>query len=195
MQVILDGSPIEGAGTTLASALEAVRARAGDRLIVEAFADGASIGSEDLDRPPTRDPYADRVEFKSADRALLLKEAGRDAAEALDRLRERQSAASDLLQQGKVHEAVAQVAEIVGQWAAVRKAILLTLRASPANRYHDSDREELNSVLTGLASNLKEIKRAISTQDWSGLGDVLAWDLQEPTDRCRLWLLRAARDT
>jgi hypothetical protein len=192
MDVILDGSRIDAAGTTLASALDAARKRAGERLIVRATADGVAIAPSDLDHPPATDPYASRLEFTSAERDLLLKEAGRDAAEALDALRERQSAASELLQQGKVHEAVGQVAEIVTQWSVVRQAILLTLRASPEDRYHDADRAELNSVLTGLASSLKEIKRAISHQDWSGLGDVLAWDLQEPTDRCRLWLLRAS---
>lgn len=192
MDVFLDGTVVDGAGETLASALEAARSRAGKRLIIEAKADGSPISHADLDRPPTNAPFASKVEFMSADRALLLKEAGRGAAAALDSLRERQSSASELLQRGNVNDAIGQVAEIVGQWAVVREAIMLTLRAAPPGRYHDADREDLNSVLTGLAANLKEIKRSISAQDWSGLGDVLAWDLQEPTDRCRLWLLRAA---
>lgn len=191
MRVYLDGDLIDDAGSTLERAIASARAKAGTRMLVQALADGAPIPAAHLDQPPGDSPYARELRFASADSSILLMDTLRDTAEALVDVREMQSRAAELLQSGKVDEAVRDVGEILETWRAVKDAIVLVLQASPSDRYHGSEKQELSEAVAALASALGEIKRAMSVQDWASLGDSLAYDMQDHAERCRTWLLKA----
>lgn len=191
MRVYLDGTLIDEAGSTLGRAIEAARARAGTRMLVQAVADGAPVPAADLDDPPGVSPYASELRFASADSSVLLLDTLRETAEMLSEVKELQSRAAELLQTGKVDEAVAEVGEVLETWRTVKEAIVLVLKASPADRYHGAEKQELSEAIGALASALGEIKRAMSVRDWASLGDSLAYDMGEHADRCRAWLIKA----
>lgn len=192
MQVYLDGQLIDDAGTTLGRAIDSARARAAGRMIVQATADGTPVPACDLDEPPSRSPYAAAVEFASADPRALLNQTLNDAADLLAEVRDRQAAASALLQSGKVEEAVLAVGTVLECWSTVRDALTLVVRAAPAECYDGVEREELSAAVESLARGLGEIKRSMSMEDWASLSDLLGWDMPECAERLRSWLLRAA---
>ncbi len=191
MRVYLDGKLIDESGSTLDRAIEAARTHAGARMLVQALADGKPVPATDLDHPPASVPYASELAFASADPISLLSDAFRDAAELLLEVKEQQRVTAELLQSGKVDEAVAGIGEILETWRTVKEAIVLSLRASPADQYHGGGQGELPSTIEGLASALGEIKRAMTAQDWASLSDCLAFDMQDHAERCRAWLVRA----
>lgn len=191
MRVYLDGKLIDDSGSTLDRAIEAARAHAGTRMLVQALADGKPVPAADLDSPPPLSPYASELAFASADPSGLLSDVMHDAADLLEEVKARQRATAELLQAGKVDEAVAGIGEILETWRTVKEAIVLSLRAEGTHRYHGGSQEELSPTIEGLASALGEIKRAMSAQDWASLGDCLAYEMQDHAERCRSWLVRA----
>ncbi|MBL8747240.1 MAG: hypothetical protein JNK58_12905 [Phycisphaerae bacterium] len=191
MRVYLDGRLIDESGSTLDRAIHVARSHAGNRMLVQALADGKPVPAADLDHPPPNCPYASELAFASADPSGLLADVLDDAASLLIEVKERQKAAAELLQSGKIDEAVAGIGEILETWRTVKESIVLALRAGPAGGYHDRGEQELSPTIEGLASALGEIKRAMSEQDWASLSDCLAYDMQDHAERCRSWLTRA----
>jgi hypothetical protein len=45
--------------------------------------------------------------------------------------------------------------------------------------------DTLVELIGALAGKLEEVKRSLASQDWSGLADVLAYDLSEQAQRWR----------
>lgn len=188
MQVYLDGRLLTSDGTSLASALDSARSAAGSRLVIEVLADGMSVPDGDLSNPPGRSPYAGRLEIRTTDRELLLRSVFDEASDLLSDVQARQKRAAACVQAGQLTEALTTIREALGGWATIRQALELADQAGPA----DGVRAALPGVLADLASQLGAVKRAIGSQDWSDLGDVLEYDLHATADRCRGWLKEVA---
>jgi hypothetical protein len=193
MRVYLDGRPLEGAGETLSSALRAATDAAPGRLLIAVRADGAPVPDADLQTPPGTAPYAATLEFTSDDAPTVVRSALLDTARTLERLKPMQAEAAARVQQGQIHESFGSIGAVLREWGRVREAAMLVSRASASGVYDaGAAREDLDGVVRDLAARLQEIKRAIEQEDWSSLGDSLAYDMDEQADRCRDWFLRAA---
>ena len=194
MQVYLDGTPLTVAGPTLAEAIDAALAHAGDRMVVEALADGEPVPPEHLDSPPDTSPYARELRFRSADRGAIARVALYEAADTLDQVRSIQADAADKVRAGHVDIALRTLAGALEGWSQVRSAIELMSTADlPLAGAGKGSDTPLDEQLRGLASALTELRRTIADSDWSALGDVLSYDLQErATTSARL--LREAAD-
>lgn len=194
MQVYLDGAPLEVTGERLADAIDAALAKAGERMVVEALADGRPVPLEHFDAPPETTPYAAALHFRSADRDAIARVALHEAADTLDHVRAIQAEAADQVRAGQVDVALRTLAGALEGWSQVRSAIeLMSGSELPLDRARTSSGDLLDSQLKGLASALTELRRTIAQSDWSALGDVLAYDLQERAAHAGQ-LLRAAAD-
>ncbi|HBS28640.1 MAG TPA: hypothetical protein DEB06_04115 [Phycisphaerales bacterium] len=193
MRVLLDGTELTGAGTTLGSAIAAVRRAAGDRFVIEATADGAAIVAEHFATPPERDPYAAEVHFRTADPASLVRETLAEAADRVSALRAIQSEAARAVHAGRLGETLRDIGVVLEGWSTVRRALELALASGLVNAPQPGSGEDVESVVQGLVERLSELKRAIGVQDWSGLGDVLAYDLDEEAGRWSKWLVEMSR--
>lgn len=200
MQVFLDDRPIEIERPTIAAALVAARdeAERAGRVIVEIKADGAPIDDALLDAPPDEPTGTGELRMVSAEPRSLVRVTLLEAADQLERLRAKQIGASELIQSGKTSEALGSLDEIVGTWGAVRQAVdtgatLLGFDLNALEVETGGGRVPATGPIDALARALDELRRTLSESDWSSLGDVLAYDLNDQIDQ---WgaLLRSFAD-
>lgn len=187
MRVLLDGLELKNAGLTLASALDAAREGAHGRMLVEVVADGKPVPPTDIDHPPAAAPYADQLEFTSADGPAMVRFAALEAADLLEQLPALHARAAGQIQSGDVHSALETIKQVFQAWGHAHGAVRLISSAKSA-----AANPELAESMTELAQRLNEVKRALTQQDWAGVGDALAYDLDAPAARWREWLLAAA---
>lgn len=192
MRLFIDGTEVPCPCGTLGGALDAARTNAGGRLIVEARADGFEVSPTDLEEPPARAPYAGTLEITTQDAGEVVRSLLRDAAGALDTVSPAHAQAATQINSGNVEQALATLGEVLRTWSSVRTAMELVWRAGPVAGYDVREQGgDLAPVLAGLADRLTEIKRSLGTSDWSGLADVLAYDMDEQARVCRRWLVAA----
>lgn len=194
MQVYLDGQLIDASGTTLERAIDSARAKAGTRMLVEALADGKPVPAAHFDHPPGTSPYARELAFASADPAGLLAGVSTDLSGLLNELNQRQQGVAELLQSGQIEKAIAGISEILDSWRVVKEGITVSLQAGANEPGHDARERDLTKTITALAASLNEVRRAMTDQDWAGLGDCLAYDMREHAERCRRWIERAGHE-
>jgi hypothetical protein len=114
-----------------------------------------------------------------------------DAAEALERVVGDQKASAELIQQGKIQEAMPPLSSSLQTWQVVREVleksaalIRLPLEAMefPGGA---SGSDRILELISSLAVRLEEVKRSLSAEDWTSLADVVAYDLSEQAERWR----------
>lgn len=190
MKATIDGRPLEGAGETLSSALAAALDNASGRLIVEALADGTPVPREHLESPPDRAPYAELIEFVTAEPLALIKMTLYEAADELDEVLDQQGKAGELVQSGQVENAMPLTAQVIEGWQRVRHAV--ELAAGTGLLDPDQVGGELTTLTCDLAALLVELRKALETQDWVGVSDILAYDLGDQARSWRTWLSSSA---
>jgi hypothetical protein len=189
MDVYLDDRPLKPQ-TTLAAALRSgvdEAARSG-RVIVEVMLDGEAMADSLLDDPP-EEPVGTEVRLTSVEPRALVRVTLLDAAEALEKAAKDQGKSAELIQIGKIEEGMAPLSAALETWQVVREAVekaaglvhlpLEEMEFPGGARGPD----RLLELIAGLTRKLEEVKRTLGVQDWSGLADVLAYDLTEEAQR------------
>jgi hypothetical protein len=197
MNVLLDGRPLHlPEPRTLASAIRIASAEAEQRgrVVVEVQIDGAPAPDELLEDPPEA-PVGSEVRLMSVEPRSLVRVTLMDAVDALEAARERQGRSAELIQIGKLDEALAPLSEAIETWQTVRDAVEksaamlgMDLRELGAAEGDSS----IDELVATLAARLNEIRRTLAGEDWSALADVLAYDMGEQTDRWKTALAAAA---
>ncbi len=197
MLVYLDGRALSVSEATLGAAIDAALEGAGDRMIVEAMADGVVVDGADLEAPPERSPYAGEIRFRSADRASMARVTLHEAADALEDVRRKQAQAADQVRSGRVEEGMRTLGEALEGWGSVRSAVEMMLgtgliRAGVTDEGGGGIAGPFVGVMGKLAASLTEVKRSIAEADWTGLGDAVAYDLEEQARAVSAWLREMA---
>lgn len=183
MQVYVDGEPLAGAGSTLGSALSAVRAGLGGRLVIEAMADGSPVPPEHFDAPPEREPYAGRLDIRTEDAGALVRFSLLEAAEALERVRASHERAAELLQTGDTPGCMTELGPIFEVWGAAAQTLSIARQLDQiVLPSRTSDGRALEGVADELNGKLVEVKRCLAEEDLAGLADVLAYDMTAAAD-------------
>lgn len=194
MKVYLDAKPIEVSGHSLTSALDAVRAQAQGRLIIEAQADGQPVPPEHLTHPPENTPYAGELRFVSTDPVAIVRESLLETADLLKPARDRHRHLADRIASAETEIALQQLPEVLAVWQQVMATLQLVrscdLVAIPAQPPEDLD---IDDAAAQLNAHLVDLRMAIQKQDWSALSDLLAFDLIEDIDRWTTMLSDIAR--
>lgn len=187
MRLVIDGEVVTTEAAGIAQALDLARERAAEagRTIIEVHADGRPAGTL-LDAPSEGTEGVAELGVTTADTGLFLAETLREAGDALNRVRTDQKQAADQLDQGEVAGALGSLRPVIEGWQMVRtvvdqSAALLgvDLQELPVGGGSASD------LIQSLASDLVALRDAVSHEDWSALGDVLGFDLEE---RAAAWL-------
>ncbi len=196
MQTFLDNKQLSPDHATFAAALQAAAdeaARTG-RVIVEALLDGSAVADDILERPP-HEPLGSELRLISVEPRTLVRVTLMDAADALDTARQEQQRSAELIQSGKVEEALAPLSGAIQTWQAVRDAVeksaaLLRMPLdSIALPGGASGTDTLIEMIGSLAGRLEEVKRSLAAEDWSALADVLAYDLGDQANRWKTVLV------
>jgi len=173
MKVYVDGVQLAEPGETLGAALESARAQAGDRLIVEVTADGRPVPADHLDAPPGDAPYASEVHLTTADGAAMARYTMDEMATTLRASGPRHAEAAERLQQGDTVAAMELMGGLLDTWRQVAQTVGLVRQLDAetgASIASDEAIERLNGQLGAL-------RQALMSEDWSGLADVLAYDM------------------
>lgn len=194
MRVFLDDKPLDQAGASLATAIRAAgdAAERAGRVVIEVKFNGAPVDGPTLDHPPTT-PAADtdEVRFITTDPRALVATSLQDAADLLAGVRQAQRQAAAALHGAKYDDAMAGLSQSVEAWDTVRRVVdgsaaLLRLDLSavrtPDGTPGGTPRPVTESI-AALAALLDRLRSALATQDWSALGDVLEFDLDEQAER------------
>jgi len=188
MQILLDGRPIEASGNTLAAALEAGRqaASAVTRVVIEVVADGKAVSDEHLNCPPPTEPYAETIEMRSASPVDLVRTTLHESADALQEAKKQQVIASDLILEAKTTEAMEKLGEALQLWTAIQRAVTDSCALFSSGELAGSQSVELqvdDTLVADLTSNLNQVHTALAKRDWSELSDLLAFELEEQTQK------------
>jgi len=195
MQVYLDDRPLAVEGETLADALRDGRAAAirRGRVIVEVEADGEQTPGEHLSRPPTRRPYAKVLHLRTAEPGSLVRVTLLEAADVLPLVRSLQTGASEQVQAGRLSEAMTKLSEALRLWGDVRRVVQdgCALLGVPATSGWGEG--ALTEEMAGeLVARLADLKKAVASQDWASLSDLLAYDLEEQALQWELGIRKMA---
>ncbi len=184
MKVYLDGQPLAVERATLASGLRAgsEAAQRRGRVVVEVYVDGAMVSDTLLGDPPDEVLGAE-MKLVSVEPRLLVRETLLDAVEALDKAGQEQAEAAEEIQSGRPEGAMLLLQSAIMKWQAVRDAVEksaslldIPLSAKISSPTGAADRN-LSQVVDGLAVSLTEVRRTLEADDWSGLADLLAYDM------------------
>lgn len=194
MKVFLDEAELEVADPTLASAIAAGTAASEERgrIIVEVWADGSPAPDEHLTAPPSTAPYAKEVRFVSAEPKSLVRMVLLDVSDALASTRDAQRKAADLLQTGETGAALQSLGESLQTWETVRRAVDEGCALLDIPTEGDGTSGLDGALVNDLADKLSALRDALGREDWSLLGDLLAYDLDEHVDRWQTELRRLA---
>ncbi|MBL9032669.1 MAG: hypothetical protein JNM80_13320 [Phycisphaerae bacterium] len=191
MRVHLDDHLLTESAETFAHAvaLAASAAVGQGRLVIGAMVDGAAVDAEVLESPPARSLGAE-ARFRSIDRRELIANALVEASEVLRVASLDQSAAGELIQSARVADALPKLGSALSGWQAVKDTVQACVEALdlPRDRLaiaraDGSGVETLADMASALAGRLAEVKRALGSDDWSVLADLLAYDMGEQADR------------
>ena len=182
MRVYLDGDPLDGAGSTLSSALAKAAEAAGERLVVEAEADGALVPNDHLAEPPGDDPYAVELKLVSAHPRELVSEALDEAAELLKGVEEAQRRAAELIQSGEIPEAMESLQVVLEGWSGAGQVMRLAEVTPGVDMPDEAGGESMMALTSELARLLGEVRGAMAQQDMTGVADVLAYDMDTLCD-------------
>lgn len=193
MKVLVDNLVLTDAAASVADALSAARldAQRRGRVVVEAVLDGETLPDGALSDPSSAPSGAKELRFVTADPAELVGSTLRGVASLIGDLKADQSAAASMLMEGKVSEAMDRLHSALRAWQTIRDAVLdgttlLGLRAEaisvPGRGGNGAGEGLLSDRIRALADCLHEVKRSIGAEDWSGLSDVLGYDMQDQAD-------------
>lgn len=190
MRIVIDGcatpNELSGDDATLVAALAAARAHAGERFIIEVFADGIPIPAQDLESPPDFAPYAEEISFRTVDRSTIIHEALESVDAALASIAAQHDAVAASLQTGRTAEAMNELSVVLGTWDSVQQ-LAATLAGLEAASAQSPEREgaavELGHASDALLQIMYSVKEAVLSEDWSALADILSFDLTELASR------------
>lgn len=181
MRVTMDGQTISEDAAGVAQALELARAKAAElgRLVIGVQADGEPA-SELLDRMPDDPAGVTELGVTTAEKSLFLRETLLEARDALDRTRQDQQRAAELVDSGEVAQAIGSLRSIVEGWQIVRSVIdqAATLAGVPVTGLRAGETPG-DEAVRALAADLVSLRDAVAKEDWSALSDTLACDLDE----------------
>ena len=189
MNVFLDDKPLTAQPTFAAALRTAVdeAARSG-RVVVEATLDGDAIADGVLENPP-EEALGTELRLVSVEPKVLVRATLLDAADALETVVRDQRKSAEFIHQGKVEEAMPPLSAAIQTWQVVREtvekgaALVQVPLDSVKFRGGASGADRLLDLIATLTTGLEEVKRSLAAEDWSGLADVLAYDMCEQAEK------------
>ncbi len=195
MKVFLDGQEVTLDRPTLGGALAAAcrAAEAVGRIVVDAELDGRPISPEDL-AEPERPCVGGELRLTSAEPRSLVLTTFLDVADAMESVKTEQTAAAELIQVGRIDEALERLGGALGVWEQARQAVAngcallgipLETRVRAGDEADPAAKATISQKADTLAGSLGEVKRTIEAGDWTGLADALLYDMDGQAARWR----------
>lgn len=165
------------------------------RIVIEVKGDGRRIPDDLLAQPSDELTTIRVIELVSANPRELAAKSLRDAAAAIDELRETQQAAASAMHAGEA--AFDELGTIFSSWQAVRGVVqqagaVLGVDVMNIPLKIDDSQDTVAAATADLSTHLRAMKDAMGAQDISAMADVLAYDLDAAAERWARVLLALA---
>jgi len=181
MRLIMDGQTVADDVAGVSQAIDLARDKAAQlgRLIIEVKADGQPADGL-LDTLPEDAAGVGELGVVTADKGAFLGETLHDAKDALDRVRVDQKQASGMIDQGQVQDAMDSLRGVIEGWQSVRTVVEQSAMLLEVDLHtFDLGGVPAAETVAGFAGDLVGLRDAVSNEDWSALGDVLGFELEE----------------
>lgn len=182
MRIFLDDEPIDSPATTLGGAIARVAQDLGERLLIEARADGRLLPHDELTNPPDTDPFARELRFCSARPVDLARVTLHDAGVVVGELKGEHAKTADLIEAGSTEQISAALTRVFTVWGQVLTALDIISRTPSIPwppRTDTVDQAAIDARTASLKAHLAEVKSALSLGDWAGLCDILRYELDD----------------
>ncbi|MEE9211724.1 MAG: hypothetical protein V3U29_03625, partial [Phycisphaeraceae bacterium] len=186
MTVFLDDQQTQLDGQNLGAVLAAAKDHLDPtgRVIVEVQLDGQPLIGDDLANKQN-DPIEDHeLRLYSVEPAQLGVAALEQVREALDRARQNQTQAAELLQQDQPVEAMNQINQAFDIWLQAQQAVMQSARLAglELDEVRVDDRP-LTDLTDALIDQLKSMRDLLAASDTVALADALAYEWPETIDQ------------
>lgn len=187
MNVLLDDTPIEVEDQTLAAAMSAgvELAQQSGRAVVEVLVDGQAVRGDELIDASTEPIPGARVELFTADPVELVQQSLRDAAAALESSRSSHTDIAGQLQSGAdTAEALSQLSGTLSVWQGVQDVLArgyALVGRDPASLdlpESVAGGKTVNTLITELGEQLREVRRSLEDHDLAALADTVGYELE-----------------
>ncbi len=192
MEIFVDGDPVELDVSDQASLGEALESIQSDRcapghLVVGLKCDEREIASNTMsDALQTPASSFGRLEVFTSTRSELVREAMRQAMNALNDVDAECAKVADLLSQGRAVEGIETLGECLGVWRQIHDAVSKSIQMLKINvETCEIDGESLSAIFPRPIEALTQIKEALTTQDYVLLADILQYELSGITQQWR----------
>lgn len=188
MKAWIDGQPFSATGETCAEVLEAARvhAAATGRVVVSVEVDGEEFVGDAIGSLAFRLAASASVRMTTESPRVLVREALMDAAGLLRQTDGPREEAIKHIRGGRLADALRSIESVARTWEQVRGAAeqsaeLLGVEVRELLAGPITNNEASGNPASALAICLSELKRCVEHADWSGLADVMEYDLAEET--------------
>ena len=181
MHIWIDNTQLADA-PDLNAALEQARVHAetGGRLIVDILVDGQPAPDEIFDDEPEGLGPINELRFTTADTNELIVETAQTAIESIELLKADLEAGAQQIRAGDIQDAMETMRSILEGWQAMRDIVDQITQITSIEIESIKVGEEMGSEIIDLLSkSLSEVRETLQNEDWSSLGDVIEYDLNE----------------
>lgn len=181
MHIWIDNTQLTDA-PDLNAALEQARvhAESGGRLIVDILVDGQPAPDAIFDEDPQGLDEINELRFTTADTSELIIETANTAIESVELLKADHEAGAQQIRSGDLQDSMETMRSILEGWQAMRDIVdqitqitNIDIQSLPVGQQTGSE------IITSLSNSLSEIRETLQNEDWSSLGDVIEYDLNE----------------
>ena len=197
MQIFIDDNKLSDA-PDLDSALEQARVHAESqgRLIVDILVDGQPATDALFDEEPEKLPKINELRFTTADTASLVNETLETAIDSIELLKADQQAGAEQIRSGDLEDSMQTLRSIMEGWQSMRDIVdqitQITNQELPIIQIGDQSGTD---IVQSLSDALSEVRETLKNEDWSLLGDVIEYDLNELAEKWSALLSALKADT
>ncbi len=181
MHIWIDNTQLTDA-PDLDAALEQARlhAESQGRLIVDILVDGQPAPDEIFDDQPQGLDSINELRFTTADTNQLVVETVNTAIDSIQLLKADQAAGTQQIRSGDLSDAMNTMRSIMEGWQALRDIADQVAQVTQIDIPSLKIGPHLGSeIVDSLSKALSEVRETLQNEDWSSLGDIIEYDLDE----------------
>lgn len=181
MQIWIDNTQLNDA-TDINEALDNARlhAESAGRLIIDILVDGQPAPDELYGETPETLGPIQELRFTTADTQSMVNESIETAIDSIELLKADQVQGAQQIRSGELGDAMESLRAILEGWQAIRDMVDQVTQITDLDiQSVQVGNEQGSEIVQSLSTALSEVRETLQSEDWSSLGDVIEYDLEE----------------
>lgn len=181
MHIWIDNTQLNDA-PDINEALENARlhAESAGRLIIDILVDGQPAPDELYGETPETLGPIQELRFTTADTQSMVNESIETAIDSIELLKADQVQGAQQIRSGELGDAMESLRAILEGWQAIRDMVdQITQITNLDIQSVQVGNEQGSEIVQSLSTALAEVRETLQSEDWSSLGDVIEYDLEE----------------